>query len=560
MQFGIMCNSNELCAWQELVIQKLLAENHVQLKLVIFQNYRDNNPSTALQKTIPPCKSGFLWNLYNRYLVIGKSKALKKVVTSSLFKETSQISCDLIFGDDGFARLEDRDIQKIEDSGLDFILNFTLELLQGKIIKSAKFGVWSFQFSDPEKYSGSPACFWEIFNQDLLTRACLIKLSEDPSVSILLKEGYIKTHVVYRENIDNIHFEVASWPTLVCRELRINPTKNSESSVIAWGKDKLYPPGNSEMLLFLFIQFKLFIKKAYRKFFYTDYWNIGIVFSPIQEFLNSGAEPVVLWFPNLPKVRFMADPFGIYYQGKQYILYEDFRFDQGIGKTASVLLQNNSFLENKIVIDENFHMSYPFVLEYEEDIYCIPETYQNNQVRLYKADEFPYKWKLEKVLIENYAGIDNTPYFHEGKWYLFSTNKNMGVHHNLNIHHADTIFGPWQEHPGNPVKTDIRSARPAGTLFKHNGSLFRPSMDYSEKVEGRIVINKILTLTADDFKEEMHNIVYPFKNTFFSDKVHTISEMGPFTLVDGARELFVLSNFHALKYKLNKVLKRLYNN
>src|SRR5690606_38007391 len=135
--------------------------------------------------------------------------------------------------------------------------------------------------------------------------------------------------------------------------------------------------------------------------------------------------------------------------------------------------------------------------------------------------------------------------------------KNDGVHYNLKLHFADNVFGNWQPHPKNPVKTDIRCARPAGNIFVHNGEIFRPSMDYSEKVEGRIVINKILKLSKTDFKEEKFCIVNPYTDTFFSDKIHTLSQVGQFTIIDGAKELFVPGNIHALKYKLVSLLGKL---
>jgi hypothetical protein len=77
-------------------------------------------------------------------------------------------------------------------------------------------------------------------------------------------------------------------------------------------------------------------------------------------------------------------------------------------------------------------------------------------------------------------------------------------------------------------------------------------MDYSEKIEGRITINKILTLSTTDFHEEVHGIINPFPNTFYSDKVHTLCAAENFTIVDGAKELFIFNNIHVFRYQLKK--------
>jgi len=556
IRFGVICENKKLLAWQKEVIEILISEADVELKLLIFENDRLGKKRTGKPVQSSSIKPGISWNLYYRYLVRKKSKALQEVEITSIFEGIPHINLTLL-ETDGFAQLQNTETKKLETVELDFILNFSTLPLIGKVLNAAKFGIWSYQFGDQEKYIGNTLSFWEIYKEDVLTKASLIRLTNAANTSILLKEGYLKTNISYPKNIDNIHFEVSHWPLQLCQDIRNNCFTNFNTSIKVQRGKILSPPSVLQLLNFFFIQLKLFTKRAKKLLFYIDYWNIGIAYSPIHEFLNSRKNPEVQWFPDLTKNRFMADPFGIYFKGDLHIVYEDLSFQQGIGKTARFLFKEHSFRENKIVIDDKFHMSYPFLLEYAGEIYCIPETYQANQVRLYKAIDFPDKWKLEKVLIENYAGIDSTIFKHKDIWYLFSTNKDSGPHHNLNIHFTDNIFGTWQEHPKNPVKTDIRSARPAGTMFEHNGAIFRPSMDYSEKIEGRIVINKIVTLTVSDFKEEMHNHVEPFENTYYCDKVHTLSQVGQYTLVDGAKELFIFSSINVLRYKISRILQRL---
>ena len=67
------------------------------------------------------------------------------------------------------------------------------------------------------------------------------------------------------------------------------------------------------------------------------------------------------------------------------------------------------------------------------------------------------------------------------------------------------------------------------------------------KLDPRFKINH---RSSSDYKEENNNIVNPYADTYFSDKIHTLSQAGKYTIIDGAKELFVLGNIHALKYKL----------
>lgn len=558
IRFGVICDGATLFAWQELVIKKLISQAGIEIGLVLFRSSsEDLNDLNSSTNKSP--KSGFLWNVFYNYRVKKKSKALREVDVNLLFEKIPQFFDDFSIDENGFVELGNRTLQNLENSKLDFILNFSDYRLFGRVDEVAKYGIWVYQFGYPNGNPGHISCFWEIYDKQLVTPCRLIRSTDEPENITILKEGYLKTKILFANNIDAIHLECTSWPVQMCQDIR----NNNSTSLNALSKTEPYkvksPPSNLVLIKFFFVQLGLLAKKVKKALFYTDYWNIGLANGPIEEFLKEEKPLEIEWFTNLPKNRFMADPFGMNFKGGQYIIYEDFRFDQGVGKIASFKLNNGSFVANEIVIDEEFHMSYPFLLEYEDGIYCIPETYQANQVRIYKAVDFPAKWKMEKVLIENYAGIDSTVFKFEDTWFLFSTNYNDGPHYNLNIHYAHNIFGPWHEHPKNPVKTDVRSARPAGTMFVHEGTLYRPSMDYSEKVEGRITLNRIIKLTTEEFKEEMHTMINPFEGTIYADKVHTLSQMGSFTLVDGAKELFVFSNFKVLKYKISRLFQKARN-
>ena len=541
IRFGIICDGFQFPDWQAKCINYLLAEDDIELALLI----RDSNEKSNQ-------KESFLWKLYDKFYVQKRSKSLKSTDLSTQFSKIPRLKFSLQKED-----INKESLEKIKEYQLDFILNLNPQELTGPILEAAKFGMWSFHHGNLSINSIHSSCFWEIFNQNLITEASLIRLSSDNSSVIILKQGCLKTELFYPKNIDKIHYESAKWPAKLCHDIRNNHFENLESQSKKQSSSEVNSPSNFQLIWFFFIQLKILLKKAYKTLFITDYWNVGVAKAPIQSFLNPEKPLEVEWFPKLPKNKFIADPFGFYYQNELHIIYEDFLFNERLGTTAALEFKDGKYTDNGIVIKEDFHMSYPFTFEYEGEIYCIPETYQANQVRLYKAVEFPKKWQLDRVLIDNYAGIDNTLLKYGDYWWLFSTDKFGGHNCNLNIHFTKDLFGEWIAHPKNPVKTDIRSARPAGTIFSKDGYFFRPSMDYSEKVEGRIVINKIIKLTTTDYKEESIKTIDPYSNTYFSDKIHTLSEAGNFTIIDGAKELFVLGNIHALKYKLISLIRKL---
>jgi len=136
-------------------------------------------------------------------------------------------------------------------------------------------------------------------------------------------------------------------------------------------------------------------------------------------------------------------------------------------------------------------------------------------------------------LVDAFDGVDPTLFQHEGRWWLLCSSRHQGSLHNLFIWYADTLLGPWRPHDGNPVKNDVRSSRPAGTPFAHEGHLYRPTPDCSRTYGARVVLNRINKLTPEEFVEEAVREISPIAP--YSDGVHTLSSCGEMTLIDGKR-------------------------
>lgn len=539
IQFAVWSRGTAFSSWQARAIKQLVAHPQVQLALLI----------EAPAEPIAAPNGAALWRFYYRKYVLRKARAYRTEDLGELLAEVPTISYSW--------SEQEQQVATIREFQLDFILAFNGSGLAGSLLQAARFGIWTFQYGDHQPGTLTIPGFWEIYHGKLVTQASLQRLTDDPDKQIILHEGALKTKISHPKNIDQILFEAARWPLQACKDILYDQSDRLEADGKPANKAVFRLPTNWEMCKYAGKLVRQIAKKAFKSLFYTDFWNIGVAEVPIQRFLDSSSPPPVKWFPNLPKRKFIADPFGIKQGDRLHIVYEDFLFEEGVGTIGTLEYGQDGFSEVRIEINEPFHLSYPFTFEYEDQVYAIPESYQSGQVRLYKALDFPHKWVFDRVLIDDYAGIDNTLFFHDDRWWMFSTDKNDGVHYNLKIHFAKDLFGPWQPHPKNPVKTDIRAARPAGSIFTHEGAIFRPSMDYSEKVEGRIIINKIHLLSTTDFQEEAHNIINPFPDTFYADKVHTLCAAENFTIVDGAKELFIFNNIHAFRYQVNKQWNKL---
>ncbi|GAG66909.1 unnamed protein product, partial [marine sediment metagenome] len=112
----------------------------------------------------------------------------------------------------------------------------------------------------------------------------------------------------------------------------------------------------------------------------------------------------------------------------------------------------------------------------------------------------------------------------------------------------------WKPHASNPIKVDVRSARPAGNPFYHNGNFYRPSQDCSEIYGGKIVLNRITRLSPTEFKEEKVNVIGPYKNSPYPDGIHTISSVGDMTIIDGFQRKFIGLHLSFFIVKIKKFL------
>jgi hypothetical protein len=185
------------------------------------------------------------------------------------------------------------------------------------------------------------------------------------------------------------------------------------------------------------------------------------------------------------------------------------------------------------------HLSYPFLFEHEGVLCCLPELAQSDGIQLFQQVPATGEWRFARTLLDGVAGVDPTLVRHDQRLWLFCTTLEQSEAA-LHVHWAHALAGPWHPHRRNPVKFDVRSARPAGAPFEHQGQLFRPSQDCSETYGGAVRINRIVRLTPDDYEEEAVAVLRPDANGPYPAGMHTLSAAGDWTLIDGKRRRWLL--------------------
>lgn len=557
VKFGIMCTGTSFQKWQGDAIKQLLAMPNVTAELLIIDV---TLPKTHRQNLVEIKLKHYLWFLFSRQ-VRKNSKAVKIVNLDKELTGIPNIKCQVTQQGKFSQYFDEWDIDQIKSYNLDFILRFAFGIIRGEILNSAKFGVWSYHHDDETKYRGGPPGFWEIYKNDPVTGSILQRLNDKLDAGTILKKGYFKTLLSYTENRDNIYMESSKWPAQVCQGLLNRDHSSLRTEPSTTTAPIYYAPNNLQTFRFLICNRFQRAKAWLKSVFVEDHWNIGIAHIPIEEFLTT-SDPDITWYPLSKRSdRFYADPFGFVDNEDVSIIHifiETYKYSERKGFIEYTNFKNGIFSEPIPVIDIDTHLSYPFSLKIKDKYFLIPENCVSGEIPLYVSSNFPHTWKRIDPTHQDLPGIDSTVVEHDGSFWMFTCDANDKINRNQNLYlfFSDDFNGPWTSHPMNPVKTDVRSTRSAGTPFHIDGTLYRPSMDYSEKYQWHVAINEVKELSKTRFEESEIQEIKPYSNTYFSDKTHTLSSVGDHTLVDGAKEVFLLTNWTFLWRKVQRKLRK----
>jgi hypothetical protein len=261
-------------------------------------------------------------------------------------------------------------------------------------------------------------------------------------------------------------------------------------------------------------------------------WAIGVIERPIARLLEGMHGKSIQWLPN-PDDAGLADPFALACDGGLQILAELAPHSKP-GLIVTCGRADTS--RPRPVLPTDGHASYPCLIEDGPDIFMLPELSVSGRVQLFRADPFPDRWLPDAVLLEDVAGVDATIVRYRGRWWLFTGDLADQADARLHLFMADQLRGPWHKHPCSPVKDDLASARSGGTPFVADGRLYRPAQDCSRRYGEAVVIHRVDVLTPEAYAETAVLRIEADPAGPYPHGVHTVSDAGALTLIDGKRE------------------------
>lgn len=280
------------------------------------------------------------------------------------------------------------------------------------------------------------------------------------------------------------------------------------------------------------------LSSIFRKLFISGDWEIAFR----RNINNQLYQYCFVRIPNTKQYWF-ADPLLFESNSKTYLFCEAFERKTLKGELGYFAVNDGKVSDFKLVLNPNYHMSFPNVFELNGRYYMLPESGENLSLELYEAKSFPDEWEKVKNLVEGVNYVDPTLLFLDDEIFVFVYIDKKGEYE-TRIYKLNTGTLELEYHSSIYYKENV--GRSAGQFFKgENGEWKRPVQwgegEYGKRTAIYNVDYKdgVFVETVDSIIDNNMVVVDGRKGV---DKIHTYSKVGSYESID-----FVKYKFDFLK-------------
>ena len=428
-----------------------------------------------------------------------------------------------------------KSLEQIKEKKIDLIVRCGSGILKGKILNITKFGVISIHNGDNRSNRGGPPGFWEVLNNEASSGFIIQKLNNELDGGDVIFRGNIMTASLWLMNDANITAKSNPFIKRIFNYVALNKKLPAYEN-ISLHDDKLFKFDDKISDLLKYISITIFpsIRQKIKRIFIgkeIDDWNVA--YSKFDNFKKS-----LFRYKQIknPLNRYLADPFIFTKNGRSVIFVEDYFYKDFKGRISAVEIKNNSETHLGVVLEEPFHLSFPYIFEDKGKIYMLPEAHQSNQIRLYECIEFPLKWKFKMSLVKNVSAVDSLVIRKNEKWFLLTNICSSNVrdfNSELHIFYSNELLSDtWAPIKcGNPVIFDSRKARNGGIIYIKD-QIYRINQVHNKNHYGKkFAINLIVDLNEFNYNEKLIDTIKPnFKNNSIS--THHFTSNNYYSVID----------------------------
>jgi len=536
LRIGVLIDSAVLPACLAEVLDHIRCSNFAQLVLAVY-NGNASRPGTGRSP-----RSEFLFRFYERWdrkhAAEGEDPLKLVDCTTKLCVEALTVTPRM---DGDRQRFPDDAIRQIREKNLDVLVRLGFQGLDGTAGKAARYGMWSYRYSD-DAYRDGPPYFWEVHEGSTVSGAALLASSGEPEGERVLCRGFFSTvpGVSWARNRVQPYWGSSTFLIQKLHQLHEHGWECVESRMepAALRNGKTYSaPSNAQMLRWFGpLSARTLARRAriLARGQVFPHWTLAV--NPGK---RSGigsectADLSAFQWIDAPRGHFYADPFLIKHLDKPWVFFEDYDYSTQKGTIVCAEVIEDGRLSKTIpALERPYHLSYPCVFYERGTLYMIPESLANGTVELYRCRRFPDIWDPVKTLLEAPA-VDTTVWIEDDRYWFFVTlQERRAAGLQLWLFHSDALEGEWVAHPQNPISTDVRSSRGGGAIYRRDGRLIRPSQDCSGNYGRRFELNEITVLNTSEYCERPCVMV---DTQGVRDMVgtHTYSHLDHLEMIDG---------------------------
>ena len=235
-----------------------------------------------------------------------------------------------------------------------------------------------------------------------------------------------------------------------------------------------------------------------------------------------------LWKPK--PVLFQADSFLFVKDEVLFLFYEFQHWDNPGYIVMTKTSDLKTWTKPIIVLQEPFHLSFPYVFEDNGTVYMIPESQESDSIRLYQANDSLTSFTFVRTLLKkereeglHYNLNDSHIYKKDDTYYLFTSYQKDWMYHQELYVTEDLLNGTFVRHPQSPVCASNEYGRNGGSLIQYGNKLLRVTQDCHQSYGDNISLMEVTQLDEQHYQEQlfMRN-VFP-KNSIFMDGGHQLN-------------------------------------
>lgn len=538
LRIGLVLDHRCVASWYYVMLEQLLQAHYARI-VVIIERTAVNSATTAPIDKRPSLLYTLYAKLDERFFACGPNAYTVKDSSTLLSTVPKLCLQDTVTGTD--ASITPEDMGRLQHYQLDLLLHLGSQPLPQELGHTARYGVWFYQFGDEQRATAVPPGFMEVMegHEEATVSVQMVQGNACRQMTLFRSISGIKKFSVHK-NKNPIAWKAAAFVPRLLAQLYAQGAdcffqriaqQNQHPSFYLGPAYPTAPLSTWSMLKYLVRFGWRFLWMGLTYLRWLEQW---MILFHLQPGMTTAFGRFIPLLP--PKDRLWADPHVVHHQEKYYIFIEDLPYRTGVGYISVITIDETGNYQAPVkVLERPYHLSYPFVFQWQDHYYMIPESAQNRTIELYRCVEFPHKWELHMTLMADVIAYDATLFYYNHKWWLFT---NLMEHaggadrDELFLFYADDFqTNQWQPHPLNPIVSDMKRARPAGAIFEQNGNLYRPSQNSLYYYGYGLKFNQILVLSETDYQEVEVSAIDPVWDKRIRG-VHTFNHTGQLTCID----------------------------